>query len=75
MRVMLEMMVTYIAESKVLDQRRVNAAASLELLEQRVDEELDTAVLESTLAGLGQGCADGEGDDNIVSVLGLAVKR
>ena len=40
-----------------------------DLLEQLEDEAIELGVLEASLLGLGQGCADGEGDDHIVGVL------
>ena len=40
-----------------------------DLLEQLEDEAIELGVLEASLLSLGQGCADGEGDDHIVGVL------
>jgi len=43
------------------------------LLQDLEHQTVEWSVLEATLAGLGQGRPDGEGDDNIVGVLGGAV--
>lgn len=64
---------THIAEADVLHQRRINATAHANLLEQGVDEVLERRVLEAALARLGQRRPHRQGDDDIVGILGLAV--
>jgi hypothetical protein len=65
---------THISKADILDEGRVDVAALADLLEQGVDHVLEAGVLEAALLGLGQGRADGEGDDNVVGVFGLAAR-
>ena len=44
-----------------------------DLLEQLEDETIEMSVLEATLASLGEGCADGQSNDNVVGVLGSPI--
>lgn len=66
--------VSYVTEADILDERGVDVAALLNLLEEGVDEVFEAGVLETALAGLCEGSSDGKSDDNIVGVLGLAAK-
>lgn len=61
---------TYVAKRNVLDQLGVDAGPLAHLLEQGVDHVLERGVLEAALAGLAQRGAGGEGDDDVVGVLG-----
>jgi hypothetical protein len=67
------MSATYIAKANVLDQLWVEVALADNLLEDLEHQAIERSVLEAALLGLGQGCPDGECDDNIVGVLGGAV--
>lgn len=49
------------------------AAYLHDLLEQLEDETIEMSVLEAALASLGEGCADGQSNDNVVGVLLCAV--
>lgn len=64
---------THVSEADILNQAGVDVAALLDLLEEGVDEVLEAGVLEAALLGLGEGRADGKSDDDVVSVLGLAI--
>lgn len=63
---------TYIATADILDETGVEIRLCDNLLQQGVDEEVQRGVLEATLSGLGQWRPHGEGNDNIVGVLGGA---
>lgn len=63
-------METHIAEADILNQSRVHVHLSDDLLHELEDDAIDRRVLESTLETLGERCADGEGNDNIVGILG-----
>jgi hypothetical protein len=66
---------TNISEADILNEGRVQVAALPDLLQQGVDHVLEAGVLEAALLGLGQGRSDGEGDYDIVGVLGLAAEQ
>lgn len=58
------------ASAAVADAERWSDIAYLDdLLEQLEDEAIELSVLEASLLGLGQRCANGEGNDNVVGVL------
>lgn len=61
---------THVAHRNVLDQLGVDAGALAHLLQKRVDHVLERRVLEAALARLAQRGAGGEGDDDVVGVLG-----
>lgn len=63
----------YIAKADVLDHLRVKPALADNLLEDLEHQAIERSVLEAALAGFGQGSPDGEGDDNVIGVLGGAV--
>jgi hypothetical protein len=63
------MFATYIAQADILNQRWVEVAALNNLLQQLDDHTIEIGVLEATLCGLGEGGADGKGDNDIVWVL------
>lgn len=65
---------TYVTQADILNQGRVEVASLTNLLEQSIDKVLERRVLEATLLRLGQGCSDGKSDNDIVGVLGLAVR-
>lgn len=69
-----EIVGTYIAQGKVLNQAGVNATALLDLLEEGVYEVFEAGILQAALASLCEGCADGESNDDIVGVLRLTIK-
>ena len=60
---------TYVTKGNVLYEGGVEVAALDDLFEGLEEDAIEMGVLETTLAGLGQGCADGEGDNDIVGVL------
>lgn len=60
---------TYIAQADILDQGWVDLRLGQCLLQQRVYDVVQLGILESTLARLGQGCAKGQRNYNIVGVL------
>jgi hypothetical protein len=60
--------VTYVSETDVLDKRRVDLALRDDFLEEGVDEVVEVCVLETALAGLCEGRAEREGDDDIIGV-------
>jgi hypothetical protein len=59
---------TYISETDILDERRVDLALRDDFLEEGVDEVVEVCILETALAGLCEGCAEREGDDDIIGV-------
>lgn len=63
----------YIADADVLDESRVELGALDDGLEELVEDAVELGVLEAALTGLGEGRTDGEGDDDVVGVLGGAV--
>ena len=66
---------THIPEAEILHESRVKATALAHLLEQSVQHVLEAGVLEAALLGLGQRRPDGEGDDDVIGVFGLAMAR
>lgn len=66
---------SYIPKTDILHQRRIYVTPLLDLLQQCVDHVLEAGVLEATLLGLGQGRSDGQGDDDIVGILGGSAER
>lgn len=66
---------TYIAEADILDQSWVDAGTLPDFLQQGIDEVFEAGVFEAALVRLGERCSDGEGDDNVVRVLGGPVER
>ena len=66
---------THISKAEILDESRVEIAALPYLLEDGIDHVLEAGVLEAAFLRLGQRRADGEGDDDVVGILGGAVAR
>lgn len=66
---------TYISQGDVLDKIRVNAGPLVHLLQQGIDDVLQARVFEAAFPGLCERCPDGEGDDNIVGILGCPIFR
>ena len=62
----------HISKAEILDESRVEVAPLPHLLENGVDHVLEAGVLEAALLRLGQRRPDGEGDDNVVGILGGA---
>lgn len=60
---------TDIAEANILNQGWVNLGLGQGFLQQSVHHVVQLGVLETALAGLGQGSAQGQGNDNIIRVL------
>lgn len=60
---------TNIAEADILNQRGVNLGLGQGLLEQSVHHVVQLGVLETALASLGQGSAQGQSDNDIIGVL------
>lgn len=67
--------VAYITHGNILDKRGIHIAALFDLLKGGIGEILERGVLEAALLGLGERGADGEGDDNVVGVLGCDVAQ
>lgn len=65
----------YISQSDVLDKIRVDTGPLVHLLQQGIDDVFQARVFEATLPGLCERCPDGEGDDNIVGILGCPIFR
>jgi hypothetical protein len=65
---------TYIAEADILNESRVQVAALANLLQKSVHHVLEAGVLETALAGLGERRSNGQGDDDVVGILGLTAK-
>jgi len=63
---------THISERNVLNEGGVQVAAEADLLQQGIHHVLEAGVLEATLLGLAEGRANGERDDDVVGILGLA---
>jgi hypothetical protein len=64
---------THIAQAHVLDELRVNVGALDDFLEQLDDDAVQRCVFEASFLALCQWRADGECDDDVVSVFGLSV--
>jgi hypothetical protein len=64
---------THISAGNVFDELGVEVGPLAHLLEERVDHVLEGSVLETALLRPAEGCADGEGDDDVIGVLGEAV--
>jgi hypothetical protein len=60
---------TYIAQTDVLDERRVQLGLLHYLLQQSVDHVVQFGVLEAALGGLGKRRPQRKGDDNVIRVL------
>lgn len=63
----------YISQCNILNQSRVNARFLLDLFQQSIYEVLEAGVLEATLLGLCERCPQGEGDYDVVGILGGSV--
>lgn len=66
---------TYVAQADILNQGRVDSRTLLDFLQQSINKILEAGVLESTFARFGEGCSNGEGNDDVVGVLGGPAAR
>lgn len=66
---------THISYANVLNEDRVQFAALVDLLRELVEDAIELSVLEATLACLGQGSTDGEGDNNVIGILLLTLQE
>jgi hypothetical protein len=66
-------MCAYIAQADILHHLRIKSALSDYLLQDLEDKGIEVGVLETALLCLGQRRPDGQGDNNIIWVLGGAV--
>lgn len=60
---------SYISQADVLDERSINLALVQDLLQQGVDNVVQVRVLETALLAFREGCADREGNHNVIGVL------
>jgi hypothetical protein len=60
---------TYVAQTDILDEGGIDLGSGQSFLQQSVDHVVQLGILETTLAGLGQRCAQGQSDDHIIGIL------
>jgi len=63
---------TYISKADIFNQSGVEVGLCDDLLQELDDNAVERSILEAALPCLCERCSDGEGDDNVIRVLGGA---